>query len=447
MKREAAFLSAVCSLLAPGCDSVSGPDRPAGVEVLALPLDAYTRSSINLSIYRKEGLLTVGDHQVVSYFGDEEQVVIVFRDLLTDRMSTAELPSGMESRYLGDGHQGINLGRSRDGLLHLVYGAHATEPHYLQLGVVSFDEGEVDVLSTDVGRLLPSGRTISYPQFYDVGGDLSFVYRDDPEGSIGMMRYEPSSRSWVDWHDPLLRNDGAATSVYINTMAVRENRLAIAYTVRREPAEGSSTVENEDLYVIASSDGGDTWWALGGEELVLPVPAESMTPVLRIERSSNLMNQAGASIDSDGVLWVVFYRDDAEGIPQVFLLSADLDDRTLIGVEQVTERTRDFELEGCGTLRSLPLSRPAVVSGAGGPTIVYREGDGISLSRRREGGTWEERTLYTGDVRNWEPLFDPLRVEAGILSMFVHGANQGECDFPAMTGRDGSAYIVELALD
>ena len=418
------------------CAGGGGPTPPA-ISATLLPDTPFSESGINLAIFRKEALLTARGVQVIAYFDAQRQIALVFRDLASGSLVTRTLSNPMDERSMGDAHQAISLAYSADGMLHLVYGSHGTPVRYYGLRVKDLRSGTFHTMTNDPSQLGLAGHLITYPQFYLLGERLLITYRNDDDNSIGVSRYDSDAHHWRPWLAPFMAGHNVF-SIYMNTIGIRKDNIAVAYTIR---FSGEAT-SNQNLYIVFSRDAGAHWSNFDGTPLAVPFSAENLPPAIWIPLGSKLINQSGAHLDSSGTFRVAFYRGDTNGIPQIFLLSFNLAGDSTVGVEQLTHWTLDFDLTGCGTL-SLPMSRPAVFELLSKLRVLYRENRDIILLTRSLTG-WKSQVIYSGIVNNWEPLWDHHALESGVLSMFVQGADQGTCDTLAAPLPGASAQIVEF---
>lgn len=424
----------VCVMLA--C-SGGGGTTSATIRATLLADPPFSESGINLAIIRKEALLTAHGVQVIAYFDAQRRIAIVFRDLASGSLVTRTLCNPMDERSMGDAHEAINMGYSSDGMLHLVYGSHATPVHYYRLRVKDLRSGTFEIITNDPSQLGLAAHLATYPQFYLLVDRLLITYRNDDDNSIGVSRYDSDVHQWQPWLSPFMTGHNVS-SIYMNTIGIRENNIAVAYTIRFS----REATSNQNLYIVLSRDAGAHWSNFDGTPLPVPFSAKDLSPAIWIPLGSKLINQSGAYLDSSMTFRVGFYRGDTKGIPQIFLLSFNLAGHSTVAVEQLTHRTVDFDVTGCGTL-SLPISRPAVFELSSKLRVLYRENRDIILLTRSL-TEWKSEVIYSGMIENWEPLWDRDAIEFGVLSMFVQGAEQGSCDTLAKPFPGASAQIIEF---
>lgn len=430
-----------------GLDCNFGGDA---VKASTLPEPAYSKSGINGAIFRSSGVLTIGDRSVVAYFDATESIRIVILDSDLKVVGGTQLTNPMPSGMLGDGHQGVNIGYSPDGFLHLIGGAHGESvPFYFKLRWPSLERVEAGMQAVNL-----ESTKITYPQFLSLGDELALLVRDDgANGSYPLEHYDEITHKWVWPSSPVLVRPSGVQSLYLNTPGVDGLNLAFAYTIRLPASdEDDLRVRNTNFRVISSADGGRSWKSpptFDSPPVKLATPVRGDSPItIPIPDDENLLNQGGGWLSTDGTYWIGYMRDDDRGIPQLEVSGIDL---TRGGVQdsQVTDSTIDFDLVGKGSL-SLPLSRPAVLVYRGTPVVVYRESDSIVIAWPSAGNTahWMRSTVCVGSLANWEPIIDPGAVADGVLNLYVQGAAQGVDDRPAEGQADITRpSVVTISLD
>jgi hypothetical protein len=409
-----------------------------------LPCPAYARSAINISVFTRNAMLTIDGYQVVGYFDSTGDICLVRRHLSTGVMERIWIANPMTEGSLGDAHRTLNMGYSTDGLVHMVFGAHGDQPFYFQLRWP-----DLTVISQDVTQLHLTSERITYPQFYDLDGHLILVYRDDANRSYSVNRYDSRTGEWSQWLPKFLMIPSDVQSVYLNSLGIYQQALAIAYTLRLPPTEDPPEVLNEDLRVITSQDGGVTWREFDGRPLSLPITAEHPSVTIRIPAGRNLCNQAGAWLGPNGVFRVAYYADDEHGVPQVFV-----SDLTLfppeVRVSKITDQMADFDLRGRGTLHSLPMSRPVVLGVLDQVVVIWRQDNTVKIATRPDylhSAMWREIDIFSGYLKNWEPVVDFTRVSSGTISLFIQGAEQGDADTNSPRRVDATAMLLDVELD
>ena len=410
----------------------------------SLPCSPWTLSAINLSIFTRNAMLTIGEHQLIGYFDTGGDICLVLRHLSTGKMDHRRIANPMSDAALGDAHKSLNLGYSADGFIHAVFGAHGDRPFYYQL-----DWPDLSITSRDADQLNLTSAHITYPQFYYIDGDLVLLYRDDTNRAYSLNRYDARAGMWYQWRPRFLEIPSDTQSVYLNSLGIYEQTIAIAYTLRLPDDQKPPRVLNEDLRVIFSLDAGESWYSFNGVLLSLPIDAKRPPVTIRVPAGRNLCNQAGAWLGPDGVFWIVYYADDNNGIPQVFVSEIDLFAAEIRG-SRISNQASDFDLTGHGTLHSLPLSRPTVLNILDQIVALWRQNNTILLATRpMRQGSFPWTTFYlafSGMIKNWEPILDFTRLQENVITLFVHGAEQGDADTNFPAGIDTPAVLVDLWL-
>jgi hypothetical protein len=337
---------------------------------------------------------------------------------------------------LGDGHQGVNMGYSTDGFIHMILGAHTATHYYYKI-----TWPDLEIVHSDERELaLPSDK-ISYPQFYNLAGELLLFFRDDDSKTYSLNRYDAVSGAWRPWIVPLITTPDEVDRIYTNGLSISGSTIAIAYTWRYYPDSPNPdeyVVLNEGWRVVWSNDFGFTWQAFDGASLSLPIQAFSPPISNFVPAGRNLSNQAGSWLGPDQVLRVSYFADDAQGVPQVYIAEFDLSTREVVTYPPISNNDTDFDLIGRGTL-SLPLSRPVVFGLKDRLVTLYRYNDSLYAGWRPISDVivdWQGIALCTGFLDNYEPIMDFGRTGVGDISLYIQGAKQGPNDtnFPSDFG-------------
>jgi hypothetical protein len=193
-----------------------------------------------------------------------------------------------------DNHGGAALAITRDGVLHLAYGAHGTPMQYVH----SLAPGDIGHWS----KPEPIGVRTTYPSLIAApDGTLSLAYRghDDPQ-----------KKDWFEWlltfHTRSPAGEWSRGTVLADlpsdTSEARANyhhRLLRDDRGRLHLAWANILVAPGKVYYLCSADGGRTWSPEPGCPTVpLPVTAAGPTPVY-VSTEANLM--LAMAVDAAGV--------------------------------------------------------------------------------------------------------------------------------------------------
>ncbi len=394
--------------------------------------NGWGSSSINVSKFRNSAVLTIeGGRQVVAYYdGDGSATLALLEDSDIHRI---KIKDDMNKNLLGDGHCSINIGYA-DGWIYYAYGAHSLVEVYY--GVVAVD----DFYKTKAVNAQENNHLISYPQFYKVGEKLWFVYRDDEDE--GWAYVDLTGETEMDFsREQTILSD---TSLYMNDIGVSEDGMFLAIPfVERYPSDGD-LVRNDGIYLIWSSDGGETWSSACEDNLSLPVAKEQTAKVIDIGLYENLMNQESTFVTGDGDIYFTRMTNDENGVPQVYLTYYNIKDQTCKSY-CVSDNDVDFDLLGAGTL-ILPLSRAEIAVSDHQIYVIYRQEGSIVIAsaekEENEIGEFDRLTLSDFNVGLWEPNYDQtLWDEEGILCLFVQKTSQEESDILAEERETTPIYL------
>lgn len=421
-------------IAARGLPLVAETDPALYGRLIPLPILAYAQSGINTGIFRRHALLTIGSHQLIAYFGDDGHLILIQRSLhersfLSIQKRESAMPDGM----LGDGHQGISLGYSSDGFVHVIWGCHDTpNPSYLKLRWPELTPCP-DVLPPWAG----TASRLSYPQFYGRNNRLLLAFRRDSNPADHnpydhcLLQYDAQGGQWQPLQVPLLEFPPSPLLAYLNSLGQTGDTLAAAYAIRRydlmDTKDVNMRVMNESFRVIFSQDAGRHWFGLNGQPLPSPVPSLDVEPALPISPDQNLINQGGGWLGRDLLYHIAYFKNDEAGIPQIYLSSFDLATGRH-STQTLTRRTEAFNLLGRGT-QIWPISRPVVFELGTTWVVAFREGNHlVAVFRPACSSHWRIAKLHAGDLGNYEPILDYTGLDDGNLTFYIQTARQGTDD-------------------
>jgi hypothetical protein len=404
----AVFLLASCSpepVPSPGTTKVAS-EAPGSSEasVLVPVAKGWAQTSVNVTIFRKNALVTHGDTQYIAFYSNDASVILARRRLGTTDWETHE------TQYKGnvrDAHNAISIAVDGNGLLHIAWNHHNDPLQYSQ-GL------RPDALKLTEKLPMTGDKEVSvtYPEFHTLpDGNLIFLYRDGSSGNGNLMinRYDAAAGSWHRVQDGLLDGQGQRNA-YWQTAIDSRGRIHISWVWR----ETSDVATNHDLGYARSDDGGVTWKKSSGESYTLPITADNADYAARIPQQHELINQTTMTTDAQGHPYIASYwRPEETTTPQYHLVRHD---GAAWHVEQITRRTTPFSLSGSGS-RRIPISRPQLLIASSASAtqafLVFRDaerGERVSVGRCDDlrACTWRFADLTDESVGAWEPTYDPV---------------------------------------
>ncbi len=380
----------------------------------------WANNSVNVTVFRKNSLVTHQGVQYAAYYDAERYVVLARRRVGAQEWTV------QRSQYQGkadDAHNSISIMADGAGFLHVAWDHHDNPLRYAR----GTAPGSL-VLGAQQAMVGRDEQAVSYPEFYRMpDGGLLFLYRDgvSGRGNLVMNRYSLASGKWERLQDKLIDGEGRRNA-YWQAHADRHGVLHLSWVWRESPDVAS----NHDLAYARSRDGGKTWEQADGTPYALPITAASAGYALRIPQRSELINQTSMAADHAGHPYIASYwRGEDSAIPQyrvVFHTGQRWETRTL-----PLHKTA-FSLSGGGT-KKIPMARPQLLLGGGagqGGLLVFRDEErgnkvSVALIKDFRAFRWSVHDLSDADVGAWEPTFDSeLWQSRGILSLFVQNAAQ-----------------------
>lgn len=433
-----------------GLSLTDGTDPTPAGHLTVLPIPAYAQSGINTGVFRRHAMLTVGSQQLIAYFGEDGRLVLIQRSRQgPNALRTLERSPSMPAGMLGDGHQGLSLGYSSDGFVHVIWGCHDTpNPSYLKL--------QWPELTSCADALPPwtgTASRLSYPQFYGPADRLLLSFRRDsnPQDHNAydhcLLSYDAPTGQWKPLQVPLLKFPPAPQLAYLNNLGQAGDTLAVAYTIRRydlmDTKDANMRVMNESFRVIFSKDAGRHWIGLNGQPQPSPVASLAVEPTLSIAPDKNLINQGGGWLDYSLHYYIAYFKNDELGIPQIYLSDFDLATGKH-STELLTRRTAPFNLIGRGT-QVWPISRPVIFVLGTTWVVVFREGDRLlAVLRPASAVQWRVTELHAEDLGNYEPILDYTALASGNLTLYIQTARQGMDDQAHANAAGARASLLDL---
>jgi hypothetical protein len=395
---------------------------------------------VNVTVFRKNSLVTRGDTQFIAYYDPEGYLALGKRRLGSGRWTLHRTP------YRGnvaDAHNVISLMVDGEGYLHVAWDHHGSPLRYARgIAPMSLELGDEEPL-TGLHE-----RDVTYPEFFRLpGGGVIFMYRDGASGrgNLVLDSYDAARREWSQLHANLIDGEGRRSAYWQG--CVDERGVIHLSWVWRETWDVAT---NHDLCYARSRDGGRTWENSRGEPYSLPIRAATAEYAWRVPRDSELINQTSMTTDREGTPYIATYwRDPSSPVPQYRVVWLD---GTGWRARDLAFRSTPFSLKGGGTKR-VPVSRPQIVAGEErGRKVFYlifrdeERGERVSVARCNDlpGGDWVIRDLTDFPVGSWEPTYDTeLWRQRGELHLFVQRVEQvdgeGRAELPPQM-----IYVVSL---
>ena len=423
------FISCVCSLFFSACLSAQ-PQINKSIQLI--PVDsAWANNTVNVTVFRKNSLVTYKDTQYIAYYNKDAFVVVGKRKIGTTQWQLNQTP------YKGnaaDAHNVISIMTDGDGYLHLAWDHHNNALHYCR----SVQPGAL-VFTQPMPMTGMHEDKVSYPEFYKMpDGNLLFFYRDggSGQGNLVINKYDVKQKQWTQLQSNLIDGEGQRNA-YWQACVDKGGTIHISWVWRETPDVAS----NHDMCYACSKDGGVTWQKSTGEKYTLPITAATAEYAVHIPQNSELINQTSMFADENGYPYIATYwRDAGTTIPQYHIV---YNNNHHWQTQPLNFRKTSFSLSGMGT-KKIPVSRPQIIAWQNGKqtsaAIIFRDeerGSKVSMAicKNLNNQQWQVFDLTTFSVQSWEPTYDTeLWKEQKILHLFVEKTVQvdaeGKADIP-----------------
>ncbi len=397
---------------------------------------AYSKTSVNTTVFRCNSLATSGKYQYIAYY-DADGYMVVGKRLLKSKKWTLQ-----RSQYKGnvkDAHNVISIIVDGDEYLHVSFDHHGGKLNYCRSvapGSLALGEKE-PMTGIDEGH-------VTYPQFFRMkDGSLVFAYRSGSSGNGNMVlnSYDLKTRRWSRLQDVLIDGEGERNA-YWQMFVDEKGRFHVSWVWR----ENGGVETNHDLCYARSDDGGHTWKKSTGEPYRLPITLADAEYAWRIPQSSDLMNQTSMCADADGRPYIVnYWTTPGDSIPQYRIVWNDGDGWLM---RNIMTRQTPFSLKGVGT-KSVPVARPQIAAKKNQAYFIFRDidrGKKVSMATTSDlrTGKWTVADLTDFSVDAWEPSFDTeLWKKKKKLHIFVQETHQGDGERTIDTAEPTTVYVLE----
>ena len=394
--------------------------------------EGYAATSVNAAVFRAASVTSDSQYQFAAWYAPDGTVMVARRELAPESgwvVQATDLTGNC-----ADAHNVISLGLDGAGHLHVSWAQHGVPLRYARSRTPYRTDFEVIAQMVDADL----ERHVTYPEFRRFSdGDLLFAYRDGSSGNgdLVLNRYDVQQGRWERIQSKLIdgqRQRNAYWQMYMDAQDV----IHLSWVWR----ETWNVETNHDLCYAASRDGGRTWQRSDGTPYALPITLETAEVAWEIPQGSELINQTSMTADPQGHPCIATYwRAQGDSIPQYRLVRHD---GRAWSAAQVGTRRTPFSLSGGGT-KSIPISRPQIVTDGKRTMLIYRDeerGSRVSFAQSRGLRRWRVRDLTQDPVDAWEPSLDYERWKReGVLDLFVQRVGQGDgektVDLPPQTVR------------
>jgi hypothetical protein len=404
--------------------SLSLSDAPAELRMVSIA-DGWAKNSINVTIFRRNSVVTHGGDQYAAFYDAEANVVLAKRKLEAAAWEIQKTP------YKGsvqDAHNSISIMVDGDGYLHMSWDHHGSPLNYCR----STTPGSLE-LTEKIPMTGKKEDRVTYPEFYRLSnGNLIFLYRDggSGRGDLMMNHYDLKTKKWTQQQDAFINGEGQRNA-YWQMCTDKEGIIHISWVWRESP----DVATNHDLGYARSKDGGKTWQKSNGETYRLPIIARNAEYAARIPQGHELINTTSMCTDDKGRPYIATYwLPKGSKIPQYHLV---FHDGTRWHTTQISSRKTPFSLSGAGTKR-IPISRPQIVADCTGPAtkayMLFRDQErggrvSAAICENLKKKEWRFMDLTDFSVGMWEPSYDTeIWKRSKRLHIFVQKVGQGDAE-------------------
>lgn len=377
----------------------------------------WSNNSVNVTVFRKNSLVTHGDIQFIAYYDPSGDLTLGKRNIREKEWTLHKTPY---KGNVNDAHNIISIMVDGDGYLHVAWDHHGHPLRYARgKAPLSLELGDKQAMTGKVET------NVTYPEFFRMpDGDLIFMYRDGQSGrgNLVINRYDLKAGRWEQVHDNLINGENIRNA-YWQACVDRKGIIHLSW-VWRETWDVST---NHDMCYARSKDGGKTWETSAGKTYRLPIDASNAEYAVRVPQNSELINQTSITTDQQGHPYIASYwKDQDSDVPQYHVIYHD---GKAWKTQNLGFRQTPFSLKGGGTKR-IPISRPQIVVRKGMLNLLFRDEEregkvSMATCRDLRKNQWDLKDLTSFSVGDWEPSYDTeLWKKKGRLNVFVQKVTQ-----------------------
>lgn len=385
----------------------------------------WANNSVNVTVFRKNALVTYKDTQFIAYYNAQQHVALGKRKIGSGKW---QLNTTNYQGNTADAHNVISIMVDGDGYLHVAWDHHNNPLNYCK----SIAPGSLQ-LSAKMSMTGFFEQSITYPEFYKMpDGNLLFFYRngESGKGNLIINKYNTQTKDWIQLQPDLIDGEGMRNA-YWQACTDAKGTIHISWVWRESPDVAS----NHDLCYAKSTDGGITWVNSMGNQYQLPITAATAEYICRIPQNSELINQTSMYATDEGFPFIAtYYRDVNDSIPQYHML---FNTKNQWDILNTGFRKMPFSLSGAGTKR-IPIARPQIIGWKEGKhdcvALIFRDAErgnkvSVAVNSNLLNNNWKIKDLSKFSVGLWEPSYDTeLWKTKKLLHLFVQYADQQDAE-------------------
>lgn len=293
-------------------DSVNAVGGDA--DFLQFPGELYGATGVNGGAFTQDGVTSAPNGDLYAAYWDSQRRPIVARWVSTLRtwqtFDLSTIPGNpLASPVPVDGHNTLAVAVDGNGFIHVSGNHHNTALRYVRSTAAN------DISAWTVPAMVGTQEdSVTYPQFVRLAsGDLLFFYRNGLSGAgdTYLNRYTKATQTWARVAQVFKGTAPVSPdeSAYINRVVLAAGVLHLFYLWRSAGAD----TDNHDISYIRSADDGVTWKTAALVTQTLPIEPSNAAPVVLAGYTSGLVNQTGASVDSNGVPHACWWLNTGSG--------------------------------------------------------------------------------------------------------------------------------------
>jgi hypothetical protein len=425
--------------------------------------NGYAGSATNSIAFIQDNLITVGDQQFISYYGqhatnpshpNNRSVLIARRNVNESLWEVFPTSFVISTAEINNTHCVISFAIDGNGFLHISWGMHATvhgviPPRYAKSTASVLGTAPISMVA---GQMTGQEAVVTYPKYLTLpDGDLLFLFREGGSGSGDwyLNRYDTATSEWEPVHansngahQPFMKGNGDSPSncFYPDRMTLGPNGMLHLAGPFRNSAASFQT--NHRYVYLRSPDQGVTWQRSDGTTINLPaverigfagLPAAHLPEIVKdLPQNHSIMNESGMTTDSAGRPIIAnWWADNAASGNHtrqyhIFFHNGTIWQQRTVSARNIDNPADQYGGTGPGLGVSF-MGRPIVITDSADRIIVLYNDNrfpGITavfsepLAQDPNRNNWTRINLTHENLGFWEGTYDETRwKQDGVLHM------------------------------
>ncbi|WP_245189490.1 BNR-4 repeat-containing protein [Lunatimonas salinarum] len=391
-------------------------------------LGTYPSNHYPFSIYSPEVNKTFFCYGGVN----EEGSLIHAVSFFDHRTKQVARPVAVLDKRTNDAHDNPVMSMDKDGYIWLFSTSHGVwRPSYIHRSVKPYDISEfkpINAVKTENGSKVPMDNFSYVQMYYQPGAGFFglFTHYEQKELAYGSKQSRiisymtsPDGEHWSEWKDIATIEEG-----HYQTSFYKNGKVATTFNHHPNIQNGSGLNYRTNLYYLETTDFGNSWQNIQGENMNLPLTAIENSALVKDYASLGLNVYINdVSFDEKGypaILYVTSggYEAGPSNNPRTWNLAYWTGSTWIFS--EITSSDNNYDmgsiyLEADGTWRIIGPTLP-------GPQLFNTGGEMVMWISKDKGKTWkEEKVLTSQSEKNHSYARKPINAHADFYAFWADG--------------------------